>query len=103
MYTIFSAVLRQQRKSDVMTSFGHSAHSAVYNKAGSPYSIKGYLLEQFFLFFFCLQIMFPQLFKILFLLLSCRNAVFSHFYARKGLIQLTSRDQEVSAAGSFII
>jgi hypothetical protein len=34
--TIFSAVLRQQRKSDVMTSFGHSAHSAAYYKAGSP-------------------------------------------------------------------
>jgi hypothetical protein len=32
MYTIFSAVLRQQRKSDVMTYFGHSARSAVYYK-----------------------------------------------------------------------
>jgi hypothetical protein len=30
MYTIFSAVLRQQRKGDVMTSFGLSARSAVY-------------------------------------------------------------------------
>jgi hypothetical protein len=30
MYTIFSAVLRQQRKGDVMTSFGNSADSAVY-------------------------------------------------------------------------
>jgi hypothetical protein len=30
MYTIISAVLGQQRKSDVMTSFGHSACSAVY-------------------------------------------------------------------------
>jgi hypothetical protein len=29
MFTIFSAVLRQQRKSDVMTSFGHSARSAI--------------------------------------------------------------------------
>jgi hypothetical protein len=28
MYTIFSEALRQQRKSDVMTSIGHSAHSA---------------------------------------------------------------------------
>jgi hypothetical protein len=28
--TIFSAVLRQQRKSDVMTSFGYSTRSAVY-------------------------------------------------------------------------
>jgi hypothetical protein len=37
MYTIFSAVLRQQRKSDVMTSFGHSARSAVYHKAISHY------------------------------------------------------------------
>jgi hypothetical protein len=35
MYTIFSAVLRQQRKSDVMTYFGHSSRSAVYYKAGS--------------------------------------------------------------------
>jgi hypothetical protein len=35
MYTIFSAVLRQQRKSDVMTSFGLTAHSAVYYQAGS--------------------------------------------------------------------
>jgi hypothetical protein len=36
MYTIVSAVLRQQRKSDVMTSFGHSARSTVYYQAGSP-------------------------------------------------------------------
>jgi hypothetical protein len=36
MYTIFSAVLRQQGKSDVMTYFGHSARSAVYYKAGYP-------------------------------------------------------------------
>jgi hypothetical protein len=38
MYTIFSAVLhvREQRESDVMTSFGHSGRSAVYYKAGSP-------------------------------------------------------------------
>jgi hypothetical protein len=36
MYTIFSAVLRQQRKSDVMTSFGLSARSVIYYKAGSP-------------------------------------------------------------------
>jgi hypothetical protein len=35
MYTIFSAVLRQQRKSDVMTSFSHSDRSAVYYEAGS--------------------------------------------------------------------
>jgi hypothetical protein len=34
MLTFFSAVLHQQRKSDVMTSFGHSAHSTV--KEGSP-------------------------------------------------------------------
>jgi hypothetical protein len=32
---IFSVVLRQQRKSDVMTSFGVSARSAVYYEAGS--------------------------------------------------------------------
>jgi hypothetical protein len=30
MYTIFSAVQRQQRKSDVMTSFGITACSAIY-------------------------------------------------------------------------
>jgi hypothetical protein len=30
MYTIFSAVQRQQRKSDVVTSFGLTACSAVY-------------------------------------------------------------------------
>jgi hypothetical protein len=35
MYTIFSAVLRQQRKSDVMTSFGQSARSTVYYTASS--------------------------------------------------------------------
>jgi hypothetical protein len=37
MYTIFSAVLRQQAKSDVMTCFGNSARSAVYYQAGSPF------------------------------------------------------------------
>jgi hypothetical protein len=66
----------------------------------------------FFLLFFCLRIMFPQLFalfQILFLLLSCRNVAFSHFYARKGLIQLISRERNprsiisVSAAGSFML
>jgi hypothetical protein len=31
LYTIFSAMLCQQRKSDVMTSFGHSARSAIYS------------------------------------------------------------------------
>jgi hypothetical protein len=36
MYTIFSAVLRQQRKSDVMMYFGFSARSAVYYESGSP-------------------------------------------------------------------
>jgi hypothetical protein len=36
MYTIFSAVLHQQRKSDVMTHCGRSARSAVYYEAGSP-------------------------------------------------------------------
>jgi hypothetical protein len=35
MYTIFSAVQRQQRKSYVMTSFGLTACSAVYYHAGS--------------------------------------------------------------------
>jgi hypothetical protein len=34
-HTTFSAVLRQQRKSDVMTSFGHSARSTIHCKAGS--------------------------------------------------------------------
>jgi hypothetical protein len=37
MYTIFSTVLRQQRKSDAMMSFGHSARSASYYEAGSPF------------------------------------------------------------------
>jgi hypothetical protein len=36
MYTIFSAVLRQQMKCDVMAYFGHTARSAVYYKTGSP-------------------------------------------------------------------
>jgi hypothetical protein len=35
MYTIFSAVQRQQRKSDVMTTFGLTVCSAVYYHAGS--------------------------------------------------------------------
>jgi hypothetical protein len=35
MYTIFSAVLRQQRKGDVMAYFGHSDRSAVYDEADS--------------------------------------------------------------------
>jgi hypothetical protein len=35
MYTIFSAVQRQHRKSDVMTSFCLTACSAVYYHAGS--------------------------------------------------------------------
>jgi hypothetical protein len=43
-------------------------------------SLKGYIwLIAWSIFFFCLQIMFPQLFalfQILFLLLGCRNAVF---------------------------
>jgi hypothetical protein len=43
MYTIFSAVQRQQRKSDVMTSFGLTTCSAIYYHAGS--SLKG--LSQF--------------------------------------------------------
>jgi hypothetical protein len=36
VYTIVSAVKRQQRKSDVMTSIGHSAQNAVCYKASSP-------------------------------------------------------------------
>jgi hypothetical protein len=35
MYTIFSAVQRQQRKSDAMTYFGLTARSAVYYHADS--------------------------------------------------------------------
>jgi hypothetical protein len=35
MYMIFSAVQRQQRESDVITSFGLTACSAVYYHAGS--------------------------------------------------------------------
>jgi hypothetical protein len=42
MYTIFSAVLRQQRKSDVMTSFGHSARSAVYYQADSLFTSRNF-------------------------------------------------------------
>jgi hypothetical protein len=38
MYPIFSAVLRQQRKSDVMVYFGLAARSTVYYEAGSPLS-----------------------------------------------------------------
>jgi hypothetical protein len=41
-YTIVSAVRRQQRKSDVMTYFGHSARSAVYYKAGSSLPVIRY-------------------------------------------------------------
>jgi hypothetical protein len=37
MYIIFSAVQRQQRKSDVMTSFGLTTCSAVYYHAGSSF------------------------------------------------------------------
>jgi hypothetical protein len=54
-------------------------------------------LRPFFLLFFCLQIIFPQLFalfQILFLLLSCINAVFLTSMP-EGLIQLISRDQEI--------
>jgi hypothetical protein len=48
---IFSAVLCQQRKSDVMTNFGHSARSAVYYEAGSPL-----LVTSFFAFLCWLQV-----------------------------------------------
>jgi hypothetical protein len=41
MYTIFSAVLRQQRESDVMTSFDHSDRSAIYYASHSPLSTNG--------------------------------------------------------------
>jgi hypothetical protein len=44
MYTIFSAVLRQQGKSDVITSFGHTARSAIYYQAGSPLSNKHHVI-----------------------------------------------------------
>jgi hypothetical protein len=39
MYTIFSAVQRQRRISDVMTSFGLAAYSAVYYHAGSSLKV----------------------------------------------------------------
>jgi hypothetical protein len=39
MYTIFSAVQRQHRKSDVMTYFGLTACSAVYYHAGSSLTV----------------------------------------------------------------
>jgi hypothetical protein len=41
MYTIFSAVQGQQRKSDVMTSFGLTVCSAVYYHAGSSLCCDG--------------------------------------------------------------
>jgi hypothetical protein len=37
MYTIFSAVQRQQRKSDVMMSFGLTACSAIYYQLQVPH------------------------------------------------------------------
>jgi hypothetical protein len=46
MYTIVSAVLRQQKESDVMTSFGLSARSAVYYEAGSQGTISKFLHAQ---------------------------------------------------------
>jgi hypothetical protein len=46
MYTIFSAVLRQQRKCDVMTYFGRSDRSAVYYKADSPLPVNEIRLVQ---------------------------------------------------------
>jgi hypothetical protein len=42
MYTIFSAVQCQQRKNDVMTSFGVTACSAVYYHAGSSFIARVY-------------------------------------------------------------
>jgi hypothetical protein len=41
MNAMFSVVLRQQMKSDVMTSFGHSTRTAIYYKAGSPLGFGG--------------------------------------------------------------
>jgi hypothetical protein len=37
IYTIFSAVLRQLRKSDIISSLGQSARSVVYCQSGSHY------------------------------------------------------------------
>jgi hypothetical protein len=45
MYTIFSAVQRQRRKSDVMTSFGLTVCSAVYYHAGSSLALGGHVAE----------------------------------------------------------
>jgi hypothetical protein len=41
IYTIFSAVLHEQSKSDIMMSFGHPARSAVCYKAGFPFNWRG--------------------------------------------------------------
>jgi hypothetical protein len=73
-------------------SFIHSFSSKIWSvlKLSRQRSLKGYLvncLEHFFLLFFCFQIMFPQLFalfQILFLLLSCRNAVFLTSMSARG-------------------
>jgi hypothetical protein len=46
IHTIFFAVQRQQRKSDVMTYFGLTACSAVYYHAGS--SLRFYLIFFYF-------------------------------------------------------
>jgi hypothetical protein len=46
MYTIFSAVQRQQRKSDIMTSFGLTACSAVYYHAGSSLTCISYVTDK---------------------------------------------------------
>jgi hypothetical protein len=48
MYTIFPAVQRQQRKTDVMMYFGLTACSAVYYHAGS--SLLGAFFSLVFLF-----------------------------------------------------
>jgi hypothetical protein len=45
MYTIVSAVLRQQRKSDVMTYFGLTARSAIYYEADSPLQMKSWFVS----------------------------------------------------------
>jgi hypothetical protein len=48
MYTIFSAVLCQQKESDVMTYFGLTARSAVYYQASSQFLFQTYSYSKAF-------------------------------------------------------
>jgi hypothetical protein len=95
-------------KNNTLTSCNQSQGTIFWSTCIFLVRLKGYLvncLEHFFLLFFCLQIMFPQLFalfQILFLL-SCRKAVEMLFFSlltfrgiRKSPIKNQSRRQGVS-------